>query len=526
MVMDAMDSGDRSKRSEGYLWGAGITLACTAIAWLMHGTFALANLIMVYLVGVVYVAVRHGRGPSVMASFLSVVVFDFCFVPPRFSFAVSDTQYVVTFAVMLLVGLVISRLTTGVRSQARVAGYRERRAASLYDLSRTLVSSHDEHEIISMAVRRIAEEFQSPSVILLPDADGRIRYPKGRVTDTALRGADLSVAQWVFDHNEVAGLGTDTLPGASATYFPITGPSGTIGVLAIRAVNLRRIFLPEQQRLLETFLAQTAQAVERVRLAERAKKTEVQVAAESLRNALLSAISHDLRTPLAAIVGSASALAEDRGQLAPEARRELSRAVHDEAQRMASLTSNILDMARLEAGAVSLNRQWQPLEEIVGAALNRLQRRLEGRQVKVVLPDDLPLVWVDGSLIEQVLVNILENAVKYTPADSPIDITARMVPHGGSLEVSIADRGPGIPPGEADRLFEKFYRARADRERAQSGVGLGLTICRAVMAAHGGEIRAENRPGGGANFIFALPLDEVPPEVEPEAEQAAGTPAA
>ena len=241
-------------------------------------------------------------------------------------------------------------------------------------------------------MRRIAEEFQSPSVILLPDDDGRIRYPPGRPTDTALRGADLSVAQWVFDHNEMAGQGTDTLPGAGATYFPIKGPSATIGVLAIRAVNLRRIFLPEQQRLLETFLAQTAQAVERVRLAEKAKTVEVQMKAESLRNALLSAISHDLRTPLAAIVGSASSLVEDQGQLTPEDRRELSRAVYDEAQRMASLTSNILDMARLESGAVTLNRQWQPLEEIVGAVLNRLQQRLEGRAVNVDLPADLPLV--------------------------------------------------------------------------------------------------------------------------------------
>ncbi len=517
--LDDSEGRDRRKRVDGYLWGAGITLVCSFIAWLMRDAFAPANLIMVYLVGVVFVAARHGRGPSIMASVLSVFAFDFFFVPPYLTFAVSDTEYVITFSVMLLVGLVISSLTTGIRSQARVSGYRERRAAALYDLSRILVASHDEKEIVAIAVRRIAEEFQSPSVILLPDAQGRIRYPPGKATDMALRGADLSVAQWVYDHNEVAGQGTNTLPGATATYFPINGSSETLGVLAIRAVNLRRIFLPEQQRLLETFLAQTAQAIERVRLSEKAKTAEVRMEAEALRNALLSAISHDLRTPLAAIVGSASSLAEDHGQLDPEARRELSLAVYDEAQRMATLMNNILDMARLESGAVTLNRQWQPLEEIVGAVLTRLGKRLEGRAVNVRLPDDLPLARMDGALIEQVMVNLLENAAKYTPPGTPIDISARVADAGRALEVTVADRGPGIPPGESERLFEKFYRARADRERAQSGVGLGLTICRAIISAHSGTIRARNRAGGGAEFTFTLPLDETPPTIEREAER-------
>lgn len=516
------DDGDERRRLNGYLWGAGVTLTCTAIAWLMHDAFALANVIMVYLVGVVYVAARHGRGPSVLVSVLSVLTFDFFFVPPYLTFAVSDTQYFITFAVMLLVSLVISHLTTGVRSQARVAGYRERRAAGLYDFSRTLVASHDERKIVSFAVRRIAEEFQSPSVILLPGLDGRVHHPTGPPTDTALRSADLSVAQWVLDHQQEAGRGTDTLPGASATYFPIRGPGGTIGVLAIRAVNLRRIFLPEQRRLLETFLAQTAQAIERVRLAEKAKVTEMHIEAESLRNALLASISHDLRTPLAAIVGSASSLFEDRGQLSPEARQDLSRTVYDEALRMASLTSNILDMARLESGAVSLNRQWQPLEEIVGAVLHRLQHRLKGRPVQTDLPADLPLIHVDGALLSQVFTNLLENAAKYTPEGSPLEISARVEADGDTLAVTIADHGPGIPNDEAERLFEKFYRAPTERERAQSGVGLGLTICRAIVTAHGGTIRAENRKGGGARFVFTVPLDETPPEIEHEDEPVPG----
>jgi two-component system, OmpR family, sensor histidine kinase KdpD len=316
----------------------------------------------------------------------------------------------------------------------------------------------------------------------------------------------------VFDHGRIAGRGTDTLPGADAVYFPIQGASGPLGVLALLPSSLRRVFLPEQQRLLETFLSQTALALERVRLAVAAQNAQIKVETESLRNSLLAGISHDLRTPLSAIVGAASSLVEGPERLSPESRRELARTIYEEGQRMATLANNILDMARLDAGAVTLNRDWVPLEEIVGGVLTRLRARLEGRPVKIDLPRDAPLVKLDAVLIGQVLVNLLENALKYTPAGTAIEISAEFAP--AAVTVSVADEGPGIPPGLEERLFDKFYRAAP--ERAQSGVGLGLTICRAIVEAHGGTIRAENRSPRGAAFRFTLPRDEAPPTLEGE----------
>ncbi len=508
-------SGTRRKsRYAGYFWGVAIVALCSQFAGVMFGRFDLSNLVLVYLLGIVFVATQFGHGPSVLASLLSVVAFDFFFVEPRYTFSVSDSQYLFTFVVMLLVAMVINNLVVNVRSQAKVAAHRERRASALYAMSKELTASRDEEEIVGIAVRHIHAEFSSRNVILFPDANSRIVYPAGKALPESLRGCDLAVAQWVFDHNEMAGQGTNTLPGANAVYFPLPGADKVIGVLAMLPVNLRRVFLPEQRKLLETFIGQIAQAIERVRSAEQAKNAHIQVEAERLRNSLLSSISHDLRTPLATIVGSSSTLAEDAGTLEPEDRRELSRAICDEALRMSNLVNNILYMARLDAGVVELNRQWHPLEEIIGAVLTRLQQRLEGRQVAVKLPPGLPLVFLDAVMIEQVLFNLLENAARYTPEGSPIEIAAVVSSH--ALTVSVADRGPGIPKGQELHLFEKFYRAQG--ERAQSGVGLGLAICRAIIEAHDGYIEAKNRASGGAVFSFVLPLERSPPPVEPEEE--------
>jgi two-component system sensor histidine kinase KdpD len=444
-----------------------------------------------------------------------VAAFDFFFVPPQFTFSVSDVRYIATFAVMFLVGIIISNLTASLRTQARVAGYREKRAGSLYELSRQLARFQSVDDAVRAAVKQIGVEFDSQSVILFPDAQGRIVYPRADSDLHSLHHADLAVAQWVYDNGHMAGRGTNTLPGAEAIYMPIVGADATIGVLAILPVSLRRVYLPEQQRLLETFLNQTALAIERVRLADQARAAEVKVETESLRNSLLSAISHDLRTPLSSIVGASSSLVEDAGRLDAEAKRELTRTIYDEAQRMATLTNNILDMARLDTGAIALKRDWYPVEEIVGSVLTRLRTRLEGRQVEVRVPPSLPLVKLDAVMIEQVLVNLLENALKYTPEGSPLEVGADAT--ASTATIWIGDRGPGIPPGEEERLFEKFHRAAP--ERAQSGVGLGLAICRAVIEAHGGSIWAANRPGGGAVFRFSLPLDEAPPQIAPEEDQ-------
>lgn len=496
---------------EGYSWAVAATAMSTAIAWLMFGYFDLANLIMVYLLGVVFVAARYGRGPSVLSSFLSVVLFDVFFVPPRFSFAVSDTQYLITFAVMLSVALVISSMTARIHQQVRIAGHRERRTASLYAMSRELAATRGEENVLRVAIKHVAEVFEVQAVVLLPDETGRIVYPQQESTAQSCHGSDLSVAQWVYDHGQMAGVGTDTLPGGDMVYFPLRASAGMIGVLALLPLNPARIALPEQQRLLETFVSQIALALERVRLAAEAHTTQIKMETEQLRNTLLSAISHDLRTPLAAIVGASSSLIREDEKLDEHSRRELGKAIYDEAIRMSGLANNLLDMARLEAGAVVLNRQWQPLEEVVGGALAGLSARMVEHPVSVNLPHDLPLVEIDSLLIERVLVNLLENAVKYTPPATSIEISATA--GRNELLVAVADHGTGIPAGEEKRIFEKFHRIAS--EGNQGGAGLGLTICRAIVEAHGGRIWADNSPSGGAVFHFALPLTE-PPLIDQE----------
>ena len=497
-----------------WAWALVMTSGTTLLAWLMSGKFESANLVMVYLLGVVFMAARVGREASILTSILSVAAFDFLFVTPTYNFSVADAQYLVTFFIMLLVGLIISHLTSNVRFQAKIASHRERRANVLYALSKDLATSRNLAEISKIAVRHIKEEFGGTSVLLFPVDDDRLDYPQDPAIEESLHAADLGVAQWVFDHARIAGQGTDTLPGASAVYFPLSGFRGVIGVLALRAANLRRVFLPEQRRLLDTFLSQIAQAIERVHFAEEAQQTQLRMESETLRNSLLSAISHDLRTPLSVIVGAASTLVEEDARLSATDRQELSHTLYDEALRMSNLANNILDMARLEGGQASLNLQWYPLDEIIGGALTRMHKRLEGRIVNTRLPDGLCWVRLDAVLIEQVLINLLDNACKYTPGGSPIDIIAELSTQ--ILKVTVADRGSGIPAGSEEKLFDKFYQVQ--REGSQSGVGLGLAICKAIVIAHGGVIGVVNRHGGGAQFFFMLPVDEASPQLADELE--------
>ncbi len=501
------------KRFIGYFWAIAVTLFSTLIGYTVFGRLELANLEMVYLLGVVFIATRFGRGPSIFASVLGVGVFDVLFVKPYFTFAVANSQYLITLVAMLVVSIVISNLMVNVKSQAKVASHRERRAAVLYAMSKDLAANQSEAEVVKTAVRHLHSEFSSRNVILFPDAEGRIKYPGQKALAESLHAGDLSVAQWVFDHNKMAGQGTNTLPGATAIYFPVQNEDQVLGVLALLPVNLRRVFLPEQQKLLETFLRLIGQAVVRIRLAEEARVTHTQIDAERLRNSLLSAISHDLRTPLSTIIGSASTLAEDNGHLQPQDQLDLSRAIIDEAERMSNLVNNILDMAKLDSGALELNKQWHPVEEIIGTVLTLMQKQLVGRPVKVSLSPGMPMVFADSVMIEQVLINLLENAARYTPPGTGLEIIADLSPQ--AVTISVADHGPGIPKGKEERLFEKFYQTR--HESAQSGVGLGLAICRAIVEFHGGKIYAQNRQGGGALFTFVLPIEQLPPTIEPEA---------
>ncbi|HXV80204.1 MAG TPA: sensor histidine kinase KdpD [Candidatus Binatia bacterium] len=494
-----------------YLYAAvGVAIA-TAIAWAMFPYFGLANLIMMYLIAVIFIAIRLGRGPSVLASVLSVATFDFFFVPPYLTFAVSDFQYLLTFGVMLVVALVISNLAVRIREQAELARYRERRTGVLYTMSRDLATHRGTAMLVQVATKHLRDVFDGQVAIFLADAEKRVRLQRAEQLYFELDPKESGVAQWVFDHNERAGLGTDTLPGASALYLPLVASTGPIGVMAVRPKDTGLLLDPEQLHLLESLVNQVALAIERTRLSEEAQQAHVRVETERMRNAILSSVSHDLRTPLATITGAATSLLDERSQLNASDRLELCRSIYREADRLDRLLRNLLDMMRIEAGAVHLNKEWHPLDEIVGAALSRLEERLRGYSVKTAFPPDLPMVKIDGVLLEQVVINLLENAAKYAPAGSMIELSAS----AGDREVlvDVADRGQGIPLGDEVRIFDKFYRAKPARE---GGVGLGLTICRGIIEAHGGRIWAENRSGGGAVFRFSIPLTEEQPPVASE----------
>ncbi|HJT20318.1 MAG TPA: sensor histidine kinase KdpD [Nitrospira sp.] len=502
----------RTSKTAHYAHAALVIAAATAVAWVMFPYFAPANLIMVYLIGVILVAIRLGRGPSVLSSILSVAMFDFFYVPPYFSFAVSDIQYLLTFGVMLIVALVISNLTVRIREQAELARYREKRTGVLYAMSRDLATHRGSTMLAHLAAKHLREVFDGQVAIFIADADQRVRLQRVEQLYFELDPKEAGVAQWAFDHNERAGLGTDTLPGSSALYLPLVGSTGPIGVLALRPKDAGLLLDPDQLHLFESLVNQVALAIERTRLSEEAQQAHVRVETERMRNAILSSISHDLRTPLATITGAASSLIKESSAMSAADRLELCRAIYREAERLDRLLKNLLDMMRIEAGAVHVNKEWHSLDEVVGSALARLEERLSHHLVNAALPADLPMVRIDGVLLEQVLINLLENAAKYAPAGSVIDLSAA----AGEREIAmeIADRGLGIPPGEERRIFEKFYRAQPAREGG--GVGLGLTICRGIVEAHGGRIWAENRTGGGAVFRFTIPLPEEQPPVAVE----------
>lgn len=483
-----------------------IVVGCTFLVRLLSAYFTSATLIMIYLFGVVIVAARCGRGPSIMASLLSVALFDFFYVPPYLTLAVADTQYVVTFAVMLLVAITISTLAARLQRQAATATDRERRTASLYAMSRVFANEHETESMLRTAAQHIGAVFASQVVVLVPNHAGQLGVRVGQLVGEQSREA--SAAQWVFEHGKAAGAGKQMLPDARGLYVPLITSRGVAGVMGVYSNQQEHLLSPGQLNLLETFANQMALALERTRLSEEAEHAQVEIEAERLRNLLLSSVSHDLRTPLAAITGAVSSLLENEATLGAQNRRELAQVAYEEAERLNRLVGNLLEMTRLESGGVQVQKEWQPLEEVVGTTLSHL-KRVDDHPLTTHLPPDLPPVPLDGVLIEQVLVNLLENAAKYSPPGSPITLTAQA--GTGELIVEVADRGPGLQPGDELRVFDKFYRARPT---TASGVGLGLTISNGIIKAHGGRMWAENRSGGGAIFRFTLPLTEAPPELE------------
>jgi len=489
-------------------WAVGAVGLCAVLGWAMFPYFELANIIMVFLLGTVVVAPRLSRPFTILTSILSVAAFNFFFVPPYFTFAVSDVRYFVTFAVMLIVAIVVSSLTLRIRQQADSARHRERRTAALYDLSRELASMRGEQDLVQAAARHISEVFGCQVVVLRPAPTGGLMTKAAHPVPFEIDADEGGVGRWVFEHRQMAGLGAETLPGAQALYVPLIASQGIVGVLGVKPPDSHAFADPEQLHLLETYANQTAVAIERAILAEEARRAQVEIEAERLRNALLSSVSHDLRTPLTTTMGSASSLLEDGTHFQRGTWQDLLQSILDEAERLNRLVSNLLDMTRLEAGTLAVKKDWLPLEEVVGTALARMEKRLGDRPVAIRIPADLPLVQIDGVLIEQVLINLLDNGIKYTPVRSGIDISASV--SDGAVRVEVADRGPGFAPGEEGRIFDKFYRGQTADSR---GVGLGLAICRAIVEAHSGRIWAENRPGGGALFRFTLPAKDVPPEM-------------
>jgi len=505
---------ESSKKDRFYYLGiAGILAASTVVATILDVCHVReANIVMVFLLGVLLTASGYGRSAGIIASVASVLCFDFFFVPPRLSFSVSDGQYVITFAVMLLIALVTSGLTSEIRDRVEASRLRERRTESLYRLSRQLAGATGSEFLVAMAGRQISEIVGGEVVMLLPNAHGALEIHVGQQTSVARNPKDQIVAQWVFDHEQRAGAGTDTLPNASALFLPLTGSQGTVGVLGIKVAEMHRLHQPDQRQLVETCASLVALAVERDRMAMESQHVLVQAETERLRNSLLSAVSHDLRTPLAVISGAASTLLELPNGGDDTTRCELSQTIVEQSRRLSRLVDNLLEMSRIESGSVEVRKQWNVVEEIVGSAIQSLQPLLGDRSVDVKIPADFPLVSMDGTLIESVLINLLENAVKYSPIGTPIEVTGRQGEQ--QVVIEVADHGPGLAPGEDRRVFEKFYRGKPPVVDGQRGVGLGLAICRTIVEAHGGTIHVANRPEGGARFWFVLPLGGTPPSID------------
>lgn len=503
----------------------------------------LANIAMVYLAAVVVSALWLGRGPAILAAAAGVAAFDVCFVPPRWSFAVSDIQYLLTFAVMLAVGLVIGTLAARTRVQARQAWERERRTAALYALSRELAAAQDSKAVATAAARHAHETLSADVVVVVP-IESR---PASTLDVLAFAGApdwfdqrEKGVAQSAIDHGKPSGLGTQRLPASAGRYVPLVGTSGKLGVLGLHPIRSGRgdegpgAFDAPNLLLIDALASQIATALERVSLSESQQTAKLEAERERLRSALLSSVSHDLRTPLASITGAASTLEQyaatpdlSSGRIDPGTQAKLLRTIIDESSRLNDIISNLVFATRLESGAIALNREWTTLEEVIGVGLSRHRAELAARPFRVHLPAGLPMIRVDNAMLPQVVHNLIENALRYTPAGTPVAISAWSAE--SQLVVRISDEGPGLAEDEASKIFQRFYRGRASRSVAPgsgslapgTGMGLGLTICEGVIRVHGGRIWAEPNTPHGVAFLFSLPVEQPQPDMPRELASAA-----
>lgn len=486
-------------------------LACTATTLLATPLLSyldLANIVMLFLLTVLLVAVSLGLSSALLAAFLSVGMFDFFFVPPRFSLVVHDGQYLVTFAVMLVVALITGQLTAGLRKQAEDSATEARRTRALYEMARELSGALMIEQVASITRKFLRHVLNADATILLPDRAGNLK-PCGAGEAPGML-IEPRLALMAFEKGKPVTCEQLAESGYAVLYLPLKAPVDVRGVVAVAPAGADpRTPLDHRERL-ETMASLVAIVVERVHYGEVAQRTQVEVGSERLRSSILSAISHDLRTPLTALVGLADSLAVSKPPLNARA-LEMAEAIREQAERLAGLVGNLLDMARLHAGEVTLHREWQPIEEVIGSSIKLLGRALAENPVKVDLANDLPLIEFDAVLVERVFCNLLDNAAKYSPPGASIEIIAHT--RNDRLEVTVADHGPGFAVDGQRGMFEMF--ARGDRESSKPGVGLGLAICRAIVEAHAGSISAANRPQGGACVTFTLPLGK-PPAIEME----------
>ena len=467
----------------------------TVAAWAMDESYSLASQAMVYLLAVVFAAFRFGRRDSILVAVFGVGALNYFFIPPRYTFEVEGPDYLATLIALLLVSLVVSGLAARLKAETAQAQLRERRAQQMHALADSLADAPEEQALRARAAAALVESFGAGCRLLMPDATGVLQPVNG---SEAISG-DADPARWAFDQGRSIGPTTKYWPELQSWYVPLRAAGGSLGVLALPVPASAGVALAEECGYLEAFARQIGLALQRVKLAERARAAALEVQAESMRNALLASISHDLRTPLAVILGSAGTLSGQRERLTDEEQRALLRSIEDEATQMAATAENILQLARLSSGAASLRRDWESVEEMVGAVVGRFRRRGEQRLRALVEPG-LPLLQVDAVLVAQVLSNLIENAARYAPPDSVIDVSAGM--RAADVVFSVQDRGPGLGGEDVARLFTKFRRGS---NATRGGVGLGLAICKAIVELHGGRIEARDRAGGGAVFEFALP---------------------
>jgi two-component system sensor histidine kinase KdpD len=485
---------------QSYLTSLLLVAAATLASVLLFRFLTPTNMIMFYLLAVVVASLRLGLRPALLTALLSVLAFDFFCIPPYYSFAVADTQYLITFAGLLTVGAVISTLVARARSQTETIRTREVQTTNLYALSRGLASAVGLKDILNTVIRHVSETLPGQITIFIPEGES-LKLEAGSL-GISPGEKEKSVAVWAFRNGQMAGRGTETLSSSEFMYLPLQTGARTVGVMGIKMEHAGEELAPERRRLLEAFSNQAALAIERAILAREAERAQLLQATERLERSLLNSISHDLRTPLSSIMGTLSSLRDEGNIPEEESRRELIDLAWEEAERMNRFIGNLLDITRLEAGVLKIKKELYDLQDLLGSCLTSLELRLKGRKVKIHIPPDFPLIPMDSVLMAQVLINLLENALKYSPPDGIIEVGGRV--RENWVEIEVADQGPGIPPEYLNQIFNKFFRFKRTEE--VGGTGLGLAISKGIVEAHEGKIWAENRPEGGFKIIFTLPF--------------------